>query len=298
MQQILLIGDGQLGQELRSRLVPWKAVTVERDRLELTQPDSIRQVIRQIQPHLVINTAAYTAVDQAEREREQAHQVNGLAPGILAEEVQRLGAKLIHLSTDYVFDGQNNSPYTEADVPNPLNVYGQSKLTGEQAIQQVAGCCHIIFRTAWLHSSHGNNFVKTMLRLGAQREEIRVVRDQIGSPTWAGDLAKAIVQFIPHLGPETTGIYHYTNSGVASWSEFAIAIFAIARQLGFPLQVRRVLPITSAEYPALARRPAYSALDCAKIAAVLGPPPPWQQGLRQMLIEYRHTYESTDPLRR
>lgn len=285
MKILLAGGSGQLAQELQPILLSSGEVTaVDRTRLDLSQPESIRQAMAEIQPDLVVNAGAYTAVDKAESEPELANAVNGIAPGILAEECEKLGASLIHFSTDYVFDGSHGSAYLETDSTNPLGTYGKSKLAGEEAIRK-AGNRHIIIRTAWVYGNGGKgNFVKTMLRLGKEREEIRVVADQIGSPTWTGNLAEAISQLIPRLGPESFGTYQYTNSGVCSWYDFAIAIFEEAAQLDFPLKVQRVIPITTAEYPTPAKRPAFSVLSTVKISALLGTyPPHWRQGLRQML---------------
>jgi len=285
MKILLAGGSGQLAQELQPILLSsGEVIAVDRTRLDLSRPESIRQAMAEIQPDLVVNAGAYTAVDKAESEPELANAVNGIAPGILAEECEKLGASLIHFSTDYVFDGSHGSAYLETDSTNPLGSYGKSKLAGEEAIRK-AGNRHIIIRTAWVYGNGGKgNFVKTMLRLGKEREEIRVVADQIGSPTWTGDLAEAISQIIPLLGPETFGTYHYTNSGVCSWYDFAIAIFEEAAKLGLPLKVQRVIPITTSEYPTPAKRPAFSVLSTVKISALLGTHPPhWRQGLRQML---------------
>ncbi|MEP6486189.1 dTDP-4-dehydrorhamnose reductase [Microcoleus vaginatus GB2-A3] len=285
MKILLAGGSGQLAQELQPILLSsGEVIAVDRTRLDLSQPESIRQAMAEIQPNLVVNAGAYTAVDKAESEPELANAVNGIAPGILAEECEKLGASLIHFSTDYVFDGSHGSAYLETDSTNPLGTYGKSKLAGEEAIRK-AGNRHIIIRTAWVYGNGGKgNFVKTMLRLGKEREEIRVVADQIGSPTWTGDLAEAISQIIPLLGPESFGTYQYTNSGVCSWYDFAIAIFEEAAQLGFPLKIQRVIPITTSEYPTPAKRPAFSVLSTVKISALLGMyPPHWRQGLRQML---------------
>ncbi|MEP6520241.1 dTDP-4-dehydrorhamnose reductase [Microcoleus vaginatus DQ-U2] len=285
MKILLAGGSGQLAQELQPILLSSaEVIALDRTRLDLSQPESIRQAMAEIQPNLVVNAGAYTAVDKAESEPELANAVNGIAPGILAEECEKLGASLIHFSTDYVFDGSHGSAYLETDSTNPLGTYGQSKLAGEEAIRK-AGNRHIIIRTAWVYGNGGKgNFVKTMLRLGKEREEIRVVADQIGSPTWTGDLAEAISQIIPLLGPESFGTYQYTNSGVCSWYDFAIAIFEEAAQLGFPLKIQRVIPITTSEYPTPAKRPAFSVLSTVKISALLGTyPPHWRQGLRQML---------------
>ncbi|MEG4405202.1 dTDP-4-dehydrorhamnose reductase [Microcoleus sp. MON2_D5] len=285
MKILLAGGSGQLAQELQPILLSsGEVIALDRTHLDLSQPESIRQAMAEIQPNLVVNAGAYTAVDKAESEPELANAVNGIAPGILAEECEKLGASLIHFSTDYVFDGSHGSAYLETDSTNPLGTYGKSKLAGEEAIRK-AGNRHIIIRTAWVYGNGGKgNFVKTMLRLGKEREEIRVVADQIGSPTWTGDLAEAISQIIPRLGPESFGTYQYTNSGVCSWYDFAIAIFEEAAQLGFPLKIQRVIPITTSEYPTPAKRPAFSVLSTVKISALLGTyPPHWRQGLRQML---------------
>ena len=285
MKILLAGGSGQLAQELQPILLSsGEVIAVDRTRLDLSRPESIRQAMAEIQPDLVVNAGAYTAVDKAESEPELANAVNGIAPGILAEECEKQGATLIHFSTDYVFDGSHGSAYLETDSTNPLGTYGKSKLAGEEAIRK-AGKRHIIIRTAWVYGNGGKgNFVKTMLRLGKEREEIRVVADQIGSPTWTADLAEAISQIIPLLGSETFGTYQYTNSGVCSWYDFAIAIFEEAAKLGLPLKVQRVIPITTSEYPTPAKRPAFSVLSTVKISALLGTyPPHWRQGLRQML---------------
>jgi len=286
MKRILLIGkDGQLGQELQPFLASiGSLVCVGRDTLDLSQTQEIERLIEEIKPEWVINAAAYTAVDKAESEPELAMKINGIAPGILAKVCQQLDATLIHISTDYVFDGTQSHPYIETDSTHPIGVYGQSKLAGEIAIQETQAKFAIL-RTAWVYGVGGSgNFVKTMLRLGKEREEIRVVSDQVGSPTWTGDLALSIVQLMPLLNTQTYGIYHCTNSGVTSWYDFAIAIFEEAKLLGFPLKIERVIPITTPEYPTPASRPAYSVLSGKKLANVLGNhPPQWRQGLRKML---------------
>ena len=285
MKILLAGGSGQLAQELQPILLSsGEVIALDRTRLDLSRPESIRQAMAEIQPDLVVNAGAYTAVDKAESEPELANAVNGIAPGILAEECEKLGASLIHFSTDYVFDGSHGSAYLETDSTNPLGTYGKSKLAGEETIRK-AGNRHIIIRTSWVYGNGGKgNFVKTMLRLGKEREEIRVVADQIGSPTWTADLSTATSQIIPLLGQESFGTYHYTNSGVCSWYDFALAIFEEAAQLGFPLKVQRVIPITTSEYPTPAKRPAFSVLSTVKISALLGTyPPHWRQGLRQML---------------
>lgn len=305
--RIVLTGiTGQVGAELNRLLrrdADYEVIGLDRQALDLAQPDTIRSAIAPLAPDLIIHPAAYTAVDKAETEPELAHRINAAAPAQLAQVAEDLAIPLIHVSTDYVFNGQQSTPYREADATDPLGVYGSTKLLGEQNIRDRTQR-FIILRTAWVYGTEGGgNFVKTMLRLGAEREELRVVADQIGSPTWARDIASAIAAFIPNLAtehaPELYGTYHFTNSGVASWYDFAVAIFEDAQQLGLPLQVQRVVPITTADYPTPARRPAYSVLHCAKIATVLGTSPPhWRQSLWQMLRDYVQAHESADSLRR
>ena len=284
MSKILLTGiTGQVGQELQSTLTAvGEVVGVSRQQLDLTQPEQIENAIAEIQPNLIINAAAYTAVDKAETESELAMAINANAPKVMAEAANRIGATLVHISTDYVFDGTNHTPYTEDDVTNPLGIYGKSKLLGETGIRDIGGS-HIILRTAWVYGCLGHgNFVKTMLRLGAAREELRVVADQIGSPSWAYDIAIAITQLIKE--EVTPGIYHFTNSGVASWYDFAVAIFAEAKKLDFPLKIQQVIPITTADYPTPAQRPSYSVLSKIKFTQTLGINPPyWRDSLTQML---------------
>jgi dTDP-4-dehydrorhamnose reductase len=284
----LLTGTtGQVGWELQQILSQQvEAICPDRTVLNLAQVETIQTAVEAMQPDLIVNPAAYTAVDRAEQETDLAHRINDKAAAELAQVAQRLEIPLVHLSTDYVFDGQQSSPYQEGDPTNPLGAYGRSKRAGEEAVGSLCDRA-VIFRTAWVYGTHGKgNFVKTMLRLGTEREELRVVADQIGSPTWARDIAQAIAQLIAKLDADGYGTYHFTNSGVASWYDFAIAIFEEAEQLGWPLTVQRVVPITTADYPTPARRPAYSVLDCAKITKVLGAPPPhWRQSLRQMLRE-------------
>lgn len=289
MNKILLIGsNGQVGQELERILTPRGNLTaVARPQVDLTQPETITSIIRSVQPQIIINAAAYTAVDKAETETELATIINEKAPLILAQEAEKLGAFLIHISTDYVFDGKNNLPYQESDATNPLGFYGKSKLAGEQAI--INNCpYYFILRTAWVYGNLGkSNFVKTMLRLGSDRPEVRVVADQIGSPTWAKDIATTISKITDKISTDTIGIYHYTNSGVASWYDFAVTIFEEAKKLNIPLAIERVIPITTPDYPTPAQRPAYSVLACQKISRLLETyPPHWRQSLVKMLEEF------------
>lgn len=297
-QRILLIGaNGQVGQELRKTLAPLGTLTaVARQQLNLTDLEAIAQTISTLQPQLIVNAAAYTAVDKAESEPELAQQINAAAPKAMAIAAAQCGAGLVHISTDYVFPGNAGSPRCETDETGPLSVYGKTKLAGEDAIRSALPE-HIILRTAWVYGTQGTgNFLKTMLRLGKDREVLSVVSDQVGSPTWAKDIADAIaqlgIQMIHQRAPNTPdhdlyGTYHFTNSGAASWYDFAIAIFKEAKTLGIPLSIQQVNPITTAEYPTPAQRPAYSILNCQKVSKVLGQKPPhWQESLRTMLQEF------------
>ena len=284
--KILLLGStGQVGQELLQTLpCLGEVVTLTRQQLDLSQPETIEPEIAAVQPDIIVNSSAYTAVDRAGSEADLAMLINAEAPKAIAKVASQLEAKLLHISTDYVFDGTSHVPYSETDVPNPLGVYGKSKLLGEIAIQKNCDR-YIILRTAWVYGTKGRgNFVKTMLRLGKERKELKVVSDQIGSPTWAYDIAEAVVNL---LAPDVpTGIYHFTNSGVASWYDLAVTTFNEAQKLGFPLVVDSVLPITTADYPTPAKRPHYSVLANQKYtSAVATTPPYWRDSLVAMLQE-------------
>ncbi len=272
MKKILLTGsDGQVGQDLQQTLISvGEVIATNRQQLDLTSPDTIRQVIQKIQPDIIVNSAAYTAVDKAESEPDLAFSINGVAPAIIAEEAKKIGSFLLHISTDYVFDGQKNTPYLETDITHPLGVYGQSKLAGEQGIQK-NGDRYVILRTAWVYGTQGKgNFVKTMLRLGKDKEQLGIVADQVGSPTWSYDIANTITQILTNLNlVETQEIYHFTNSGVASWYDLAVAIFEEGKNIGFPLAIKQVNPITTEEYPTPAKRPHYSVLSGKKTANLL-----------------------------
>lgn len=294
MSRILLIGaDGQLGGELQQHLSRADLFAVNRQQLDLTAPEAIAQKVSQLKPQIIINAAAYTAVDKAESEPELAMLVNGTAPKKLAQAAREQGAFLIHISTDYVFDGTSSSPYIESDRTNPLNVYGRSKLTGEKGIQDSTDK-YILLRTAWVYGEFGqNNFVKTMLRLFRDREEVRVVADQAGTPTWTGDIAAAVGELSDRLAQNLTdeaalnslsGIYHFTNSGIASWYDLAVAIQEEAEVLGYPMQLKRLIPISTPEYPTAAQRPAYSVLSNCKISPLLpSHPPQWRKSLRKVV---------------
>lgn len=285
MKKVLLIGaKGQVGQELQVTL-PFlgEVISIGREELDLTNSEKISQLIREIHPDYLVNAAAYTAVDKAETEPELAYAINATAPKIMAESAEKIQAKFLHISTDYVFDGRKNTPYLETDLTNPLGVYGQSKLRGEEEIKTVNSQA-IILRTAWVYGSYGkSNFVKTMLRLGKEREELKVVVDQVGSPTWSKDIATAITHLLINVD-NPAGIYNFTNSGVASWFDLTKAIFEEAKISGIPLKIQRVIPITTAEYPTPAVRPAYSVLSGQKISQQLGYIPPyWRDSLKAML---------------
>ncbi|MEM6501966.1 MAG: dTDP-4-dehydrorhamnose reductase [Cyanobacteria bacterium P01_C01_bin.89] len=288
--RILLTGaKGQLGQELQPLMAPLGEVIIaDRTVVDLSQTETLYDQVAALEPDVIVNAAAYTAVDKAESEMALAQAVNGTAPGILGQVARNRQGFLFHVSTDYVFNGSQGRPYRETDPTDPLGTYGTSKLAGEQAIAQTAPQNSAVIRTAWVYGTGGTgNFVKTMVRLGENRPELRVVADQIGSPTWTGDLAGAIAQLIPQRSEDLAGTYHYTNSGAASWYDFAVAIFEEAKILGADLAIQQVVPITTADYPTPAQRPSYSVLAGEKIAAKLGQPAPhWRQGLRKMLAEY------------
>ncbi|NPV26677.1 MAG: dTDP-4-dehydrorhamnose reductase [Firmicutes bacterium] len=282
---ILLIGNkGQIGWELqRTLILLGKVVAIDFPQLDLADPDQIRSRVREIKPHVIINAAAYAAVDQAEKEADKAMQVNGIAPGILAEEAKRLSASFVHYSTDYVFDGNRAHPYTEEDEPNPLNVYGKTKLAGEHAIQAVDGA-YLILRTSWVYGKRGNNFLLTILRLARERDEIRVVNDQIGAPTWCRLVAEGTAQILAQTRlnlHDVKGVYHITSQGETSWYGFASQIVEKAFD---PANRRpRVIPIASRDYPALATRPKYSVLSTAKLQRIFNIQlPNWSIGLEMV----------------
>ena len=286
-KRILLIGkNGQVGWELQRTLAALgEVLAVDRQGMDLTDPDSIRRVIRDSRPDLIVNAAAYTAVDKAESEVDMATAINGNAPGIMAEEAKRLGIALVHYSTDYVFDGAKTQPYVEDDPVNPLGVYGASKLAGEQAIQAV-GAQHLIFRTSWVYGARGKNFLLTMLRLSKEREELKVVADQAGAPTWSRMIAVMTGQVLaciaaPNLRKglsmsDVSGTYHLTGSGVTSWFGFTQAILenvthrTIVDARSAPPRLPRLVPITTSDYPTPAKRPKNSQMSNAKLTSVFG----------------------------
>ncbi|WP_433885612.1 dTDP-4-dehydrorhamnose reductase [Pseudomonas vranovensis] len=280
--RILISGQhGQVSQALQQQLGDLAQLHVlGSDQLNLAHPEAIRGQVQQLKPDLIINAAAHTAVDQAENEPELAFAINAQAPGIFAEEAAKLGIPLIHYSTDYVFDDSKATPYTEDDEPNPLGVYGRSKLAGEQAIAAVGGQ-HLILRTSWVYSRHGRNFLLTMQRLLQEKPELRVVADQIGAPTWAGTIARstrALVERWQAGQAGAWGVYHLTAQGETSWFGFAQAIGEQLKVQGLPCA--ELLPISSCDYPTPARRPLNSRLDCSRLQREWQVSQPhWQQAL-------------------
>ena len=286
---ILLTGaNGQVGWELRRTLATLgRVVAVDSKAMDLTDPDAIRRVVADATPRVIVNPAAYTAVDKAESEPDRARAVNAEAPGLLAEAAARSGALLVHYSTDYVFDGRGETPWREDAPTGPLNVYGATKLAGEQAIA-ASGCRHLIFRTSWVYGARGANFLLTMRRLMRERPELKIVDDQMGAPTWCRSLAEATAQVLaqvtsPARGadkPEPWGVYHMTNGGQTSWYGFARAILDLEGLETPP----RLVPIPSSDYPTPARRPLNSRLDNGKLERVFGLRlPDWQDALKLCL---------------
>ena len=270
---LLITGsNGQLGNELRL-LLGDAAIYVDRDELDITDKAAVKAFFETQDFDFVINCAAYTAVDKAEEDFEAADRINRLGPALLA----KYGKRVIQISTDYVFDGTAHLPYKEEDAVKPLSVYGSTKLAGEEAVLAEAETA-VIIRTAWLYSSFGANFVKTMRRLGAVRDSLGVIFDQVGTPTYAADLAAAIVAMLRQIKPGMKEVYHYSNEGVASWYDFAVAIMA---ESGLPCAVR---PLETFEYPTKATRPAYSVLNKAKIRRDFGlVVPHWMDGLKRCI---------------
>jgi len=294
--KILLTGkNGQVGWELQRTLAPLgEVVALDRQSLDLAKPEAIRAIIREVKPTLIVNPAAYTAVDKAESEPELAMAVNGIAPGIMAEEAKRLGAAMVHYSTDYVFDGTKSSPYTENDLPNPGNVYGKTKLAGEQAIQ-AEGIPHLILRTSWVYGMRGRNFLLTILRLAQERDELKIVSDQIGAPTSSRMIAEVTGQILAQcFSPladfssritQNSGLYHLTAAGQTSWHGFAAAILENrARATG--VIGSRLTPIPTSAYPLPALRPLYSVMANDKLQRAFGvSAPAWQSGLSLCMEE-------------
>ncbi|MCV2349236.1 dTDP-4-dehydrorhamnose reductase [Paucibacter sp. Y2R2-4] len=290
--KILLLGkNGQVGWELQRSLAPLGEV-LALDRLnggDLAQSDALLSRVRQFAPQIIVNAAAYTAVDKAESDRDLAWQINAATPGLLAELARDLNAWLVHYSSDYVFDGSGAHARQEDEATGPLGVYGGSKLAGEEAIR-ASGCEHLILRTSWVYAARGANFAKTMLRLASEREQLRVIADQIGAPTGADLLADLTAQMLPacQRNPELSGTYHAVAAGETSWHNYAEHVIAFARAAGTPIKVAadQIHAISSDDYPTPARRPLNSRLSCEKLRLNFGLQlPPWQQGVERMLTE-------------
>jgi dTDP-4-dehydrorhamnose reductase len=286
-QTVLLVGaGGQLGQELqRSAPQDFDCVPMARAQLDIGDSGDVAAALARSAPHLVINAAAYTAVDKAESEPEAAQRGNAQGPQVLAQECALRGIRLLHVSTDFVFDGTASHPYRPEAPANPLGVYARSKRDGELAVQRALPAA-LILRTGWVYSKFGNNFVKTMLRLMNEREELAVVTDQVGTPTWAHGLARAL--WAAAAKRELHGIYHWSDAGVCSWYDFAVAIHEEALALGLLTKAVQIRPIPTSEYPTAARRPAYSVLDKSsswRDFAVEGVH--WRQQLRAMLVDFK-----------
>ncbi|WP_454837901.1 dTDP-4-dehydrorhamnose reductase [Pseudomonas mohnii] len=292
--KILLFGkNGQVGWELQRSLAPLgELIALDRHSVnglcgDLSDLDALRAAIRQVKPDVVVNAAAYNAVDKAESESELADLINAQAVGVMAEEVRSLDAVLIHYSTDYVFSGRGDTPWRESDGASPLNQYGASKLAGEQAIV-ASGCKHLIFRTSWVYCTRGNNFAKTMLRLAKERETLNVIADQIGVPTGAELIADvtahAIVKVNQH--PELAGVYHLVAAGEVSWHGYASHVIGFAQNIGEQMRVTGIHPIDSAAYPTAARRPLNSRMSTQKLQENFNLRlPDWQSGVNRMLME-------------
>ena len=288
MMKVIVTGAaGQLGWELKKTVpesIELKAFDI--DQLDITDAKQVKNLVEKEKPDWVINAAAYTAVDKAEDDVEQAYLINRDGAENIAHACKQVSAKMLHVSTDFVFDGTQGSPYLTTSQANPLNVYGASKLAGDEVVLQVLGDDCTIVRTSWVYSSHGYNFVKTMIRLMSEKPELGIVADQIGTPTWANGLAKAIWSF---LKGNVTGIQHWSNYGVASWYDFALAIYEESVSLGFINNTCNIKPIRTDQYPLPAIRPQYSVLDKSNTVTLLDiEPEHWRISLREMLSEFKN----------
>jgi dTDP-4-dehydrorhamnose reductase len=294
MQMLLFGKGGQVGWELQRSLAPLgELIALDFDSRQpcgdFTRRDDMAKTVRAIAPDVIVNAAAYTAVDKAESEPELVRTINALAPGILAREAQKLGSWLIHYSTDYVFDGSGSKPWLETDPTGPLSVYGSTKLEGEEAIR-ASGCHHLTFRTSWVYAARGSNFARTMLRLAQERDRLTVIDDQIGAPTGADLLADVTAHAIHTVlqQPELSGLYHLVAGGETSWHGYACYVLNLARQAGIELKVAadNVIPVPTSAFPLPARRPLNSRLDTSKLQTAFGLHLPlWQAGVERMLEE-------------
>lgn len=305
MKILLLGGNGQVGHELLTSLRPVGSVTAatrsgrldddrECELADLADSASVLSLLDRLMPDIIVNAAAYTAVDRAENQAEQADSINHRAVAMLGDWAKANDALVVHYSTDYVFDGKARLPYHESDDTAPLGVYGRSKLAGEEALR-ASGARHFIFRTAWVYAARGSNFLRTMLRVGAERDELRIVDDQIGTPTPAGLIASRTADVLQRWSKmdeadrtQALGTYNLTSSEPCSWFEFATAIFDEAKAAGIIDRIPTLLPIPTNAYPTPAQRPEWSVLDNTKLALVFGlPAPPWRQGLREVIAQMR-----------
>ena len=292
MNRILLLGaNGQVGWELQRALAPLGELLVcDRRRADLADPEGLARLVRAERPQFIVNAGAYTAVDKAESDADNARLINARAVAVLAEEAAGCGAWLVHYSTDYVFDGAGSVPFAEDAPTGPLSVYGQTKLEGEQAIR-ASGCRHLIFRTSWVYAARGGNFAKTMLRLAAERDQLKVINDQIGSPTGADLLADVTAHAVraAHGNPALAGLYHLVADGETSWYDYARYVIEWARKQGQAVRVQpeEIIPVPTTEYPTPAKRPLNSRLATTKLKQAFGLQlPHWQQGVERMLIEH------------
>jgi dTDP-4-dehydrorhamnose reductase len=287
--KVLVTGAGGQVATALAKLKPAgvELISLGHAELDITNRDTVRRRLAILDPDVIINAAAYTAVDKAESEKDLAVRVNGAAPGYLAEAAYANGARLLHISTDFVFDGRATSPYKPDAATAPLGAYGASKLEGEQRALEASRGQALVLRTAWVYAAKGRNFVLTMLRLMGERGSVKVVQDQRGSPTWADSIARALWAAVDR--PQFRGIHHWTDAGIASWYDFAGAIAEEGLTAGLLQREVEVLPITTAEYPTPARRPGYSVLDLTSTEAGLGlTAVPWRENLKKMLTELKH----------
>jgi len=304
MRIVLFGAGGQVGWELQRSLAPLGELLMPARRhpdapVDLAEPESVRRVLRRARPQVIVNAAAYTAVDRAEAEPALAHAVNATAPGVMATEAAEAGALLVHYSTDYVFDGHGSTPWREDDAPAPLNAYGRSKLEGEEAVR-ASGCRHLLLRTSWVCSARGGNFIRTILRLAAERDGLRVVDDQVGAPTGAELLADVTAHALRAVlaRPELGGTYHVAPAGATSWHAYACRVVDAAAARGRTLRTRRerIEPVPTRDYPSAATRPLNSRLDTTRLQRSFGLKlPPWEQGVDRILAELLDAPDGTHP---
>jgi dTDP-4-dehydrorhamnose reductase len=286
--KILVTGaNGQLGWELqRAKPNDCELTALSRDQLDITDLEQVTRSINSIKPDWVINAAAYTAVDKAESDSAGAYAINAEGAANLATAAQAINSRLLHISTDFIFDGKNNRPYLPEDVPNPLGIYGASKLAGEQKVREILGGETLIIRTAWVYSAHGNNFVKTMLRLMGERDTLGVIEDQVGTPSWAAEIARAVYLSIEN---NLRGVYHWTDTGAASWYDFSVAIYELGKEAGLINNSVTINPIPTEAYPTPAEPPPYSILNKDSLRKAINyTGKHWRDSLSQMIMEIKN----------